>query len=112
MVETDCPGTVQKICFGGPEQQFIILKTKQMKKLKFKALALGAKELLTREQLKQVVGGNDGSSGSGGGSCTFSFNCPDGSTISCTSPNHDCGPLKNSEGVIIGVKCDGKSYAC
>ena len=34
-----------------------------MKKLKLKALELGAKELLTREQLKKMIGG-DGSSGS------------------------------------------------
>jgi hypothetical protein len=35
-----------------------------MKKLKLRALELGANEMLTREQLKHVLGG-DGSSGAG-----------------------------------------------
>jgi hypothetical protein len=40
-----------------------------MKKLKLKALELGATEILTREQLKKVFGGDDtGGSGSGSGS--------------------------------------------
>ena len=38
-----------------------------MKKLKLKALELGAKEVLTRDQLRKVLGGADGS-GSGSGS--------------------------------------------
>ncbi len=37
-----------------------------MKKLKLKALELGATEILTREQLKKVFGGDGGSDGSGG----------------------------------------------
>ncbi len=37
-----------------------------MKKVKLKALEAGAKELLSREQLKNVLGG----SGSGGGTCS------------------------------------------
>jgi hypothetical protein len=36
-----------------------------MKKLKLKALELGAKEVLSREQLKNVLGGFDDGSGSG-----------------------------------------------
>jgi hypothetical protein len=38
-----------------------------MKKLKLKALGLGAKEILTREQLKYVLGGDGSGSGAGGG---------------------------------------------
>lgn len=38
-----------------------------MKKLRLKALELGAKEVLTRDQLKMVLGGVDGGSGSGSG---------------------------------------------
>ena len=38
-----------------------------MKKLKLRAIELGAIEILTREQLKKILGG-DGGSGSGGGS--------------------------------------------
>lgn len=36
-----------------------------MKKLKLKALELGAREVLNREQLKHVLGGFDDGSGSG-----------------------------------------------
>lgn len=39
-----------------------------MKKLKLKALELGAKEVLSREQLKNVLGGFDDAGGSGSGS--------------------------------------------
>ncbi|MFD2873312.1 hypothetical protein ACFS5N_12580 [Mucilaginibacter ximonensis] len=39
-----------------------------MKKLRLKALSLGAKEILSREQLKAVFGGAAGS-GSGSGDC-------------------------------------------
>jgi hypothetical protein len=38
-----------------------------MKKLKLKALELGAEELLQREQLKNVIGGSGSGDGSGGG---------------------------------------------
>lgn len=83
-----------------------------MKKLKFKALELGAKELLTREQLKQVMGGNDGSDGSGAGSCTYTQTCAGGS-ISCTSATGDCQRIWDStNSFTIGVKCDGQSHTC
>jgi hypothetical protein len=45
-----------------------------MKKLKLKALDLGAKDVLTREQLKSVSGGLEF-----GGTCT----CPDGVVYTC-----------------------------
>lgn len=41
-----------------------------MKKLRLKALGLGAKEILTREQLKYVLGGSGGSGTGGGGGDT------------------------------------------
>jgi hypothetical protein len=68
-----------------------------MKKLKLKALELGAKELLTREQLKMVLGGDFGSgSGSGSGSgttcnCNSSDDCKDTSKPSCVN---GCGGPK------------------
>lgn len=40
-----------------------------MKKLKLKALELGAMELLTRSQLKNVLGGDDYGNGAGAGTC-------------------------------------------
>lgn len=39
-----------------------------MKKLKLKALELGANEVLSRSQLKNILGGSGGSAGSGPGS--------------------------------------------
>jgi hypothetical protein len=57
-----------------------------MKKLKLKALELGAKEVLSRDQLKNVLGGSGsgGSGGSGGNnlpSCTAS--CSGGTSVTC-----------------------------
>lgn len=85
-----------------------------MKKLKLKALELGASELLTRQQLKNVMGG----SGSGGSSCEVSVNCytrvyengqwvdrPNGS-IKCTSDTNNC-----DHGTTY-VSCDGKRIDC
>ncbi|TWF40655.1 hypothetical protein FHW36_104338 [Chitinophaga polysaccharea] len=61
-----------------------------MKKLKLKALDLGAKELLTREQLKNVMGGD----GSGTKDCTNDCGealgeCPEG--LTCKSQLCDNG---------------------
>ncbi|NLR78214.1 hypothetical protein [Chitinophaga eiseniae] len=81
-----------------------------MKKLKLTALGLGAKELLTREQLKNVMGG-DGS-GSGTGSCDYTVTCAVG-TISCSSTVGDCSFVWNdNHTAFIGVTCDGQSYVC
>lgn len=59
-----------------------------MKRLRAKALELGATELLTRERLKTVLGGGGSGSGGGCGDCTNACggnlgNCPDGKK--CTS---------------------------
>jgi hypothetical protein len=87
-----------------------------MKKVKLKALELGAEELLQREQLKNVIGGTGGSNG--GGSCTASVDCyrtewqngqwtqvKNGSK-SCSSSSGNC--LHNSQ----SVSCDGTTYMC
>lgn len=77
-----------------------------MKKLKLAALNLGAQEILTRSQLKNILGGSLGSEGSGGGGgCTQSFS-------SC------CVECKNGHGKTrdcgLGVSCDalGTSIRC
>jgi hypothetical protein len=57
-----------------------------MKKLKLKALGLGAKEILTREQLKYVLGGSGGSGTGGGGG-----NTGGGSGGTCCAHNIDWG---------------------
>lgn len=67
-----------------------------MKKLKLKALDLGAKEILTREQLKNVLGGFD-DDGSGKKKCTgqcFTSDGPGGATwYSCQTVT--AGSAKN-----------------
>lgn len=81
-----------------------------MKKLKLTALDLGAKELLSREQLKNVMGG-DGS-GSGTASCTYTQNCANGS-VSCTSSTGNCSYMwDNTHTFTIGVSCDGQQFPC
>jgi len=73
-----------------------------MKKLKLRALELGASELLTREQLKNVMGG-DGSGGGSGGSCQYFEYC-----YKCCTPNYSlCGQC-NSQGY---GKCLGNGVA-
>lgn len=52
-----------------------------MKKLRLKALSLGAKEILSREQLKAVFGGYLAGSGSGGSGHVG---------VDCESPNTLC----------------------
>jgi len=56
-----------------------------MKKLKLKAFNLNAKEMLTREQLRNVIGeagtstgGGGGAAGCGGGPCTLAVANPTG----------------------------------
>jgi len=62
-----------------------------MKKLKLKALELGVSELLTREQLKNVLGG-DGSGGGSGGPGSCSDGC--GPLVACPELSPYC---RNSE---------------
>ena len=52
-----------------------------MKKLKLKALELGSNELLTREQLKNVMAGDGSGGGSGGGGTDLHWCCKIGSTV-------------------------------
>ena len=51
-----------------------------MKKLRLSALELGAKEVLTRDQLKKVLGG-------AGSPCSATVTCNSGVTISCSCSN-------------------------
>jgi len=76
-----------------------------MKKLKLNLQSLNA-EVLTRSQLKQILGGDGGS---GLGSCTET--CPGGLT-SCTSDKMDCSNTKNDAGFITAISCDGTSLTC
>ena len=73
-----------------------------MKKLKLKALELGANEVLTRAQLKNVLGGSGGiTTTTGIGSCTET-----GLGVTCTSAVGDCKQYYCGDNVI-GICCDG-----
>ncbi len=63
---------------------------------------------LSREQMKEVKGGNEEL---GGGSCTAG--CPNtgGATLSCTSTNGLCSKSEAHE-VKQWIKCDGTKYDC
>jgi len=76
-----------------------------MKKLSLKSNAFDKGEVLTREQLKKVMGGD----GSEPGSCTYTSG-----NASCTSTNGDCNYLycvrKGDDDIVQGICCDGKQY--
>ena len=93
-----------------------------MTKLKLN-LAHEAGEILTREELKKIVGGTDGSGSGSTGSCSISFDCNNnygvtgGGTISCsdTSDPFECEYVtmeKNGVTYTIGVKCNGQATNC
>ena len=73
-----------------------------MKKLQLRALQLGAKELLTREQLKNILGGNGsvGSNGNGGG----------GSGSGSTDPK--CGQCNSHPGYTCALQQTSTSKLC
>lgn len=76
-----------------------------MKKLKLEHYNIKDAEILTREQLKSILGGD----GSGyDGSCTY--RCPDGNT-ECTSPTGNCSRKKEGV-VVVSISCDGITYDC
>jgi hypothetical protein len=69
-----------------------------MKKLKLKALELGANEVLTRAQLKNVLGGDTGGSSTQtkspcSGACNGVISTPNGTksvSDTCTAPGCGC----------------------
>ncbi len=82
-----------------------------MTKLKLN-LAQGAGEILTREELKKVLGGTTGSEGSGSGvvnSHTCSCTNSTGATVSCTSPNPCTVQHDSASGHCTSVTCDGET---
>lgn len=69
-----------------------------MKKLKLRAMELGAKEVLTRAQLMNVLGGILP------GKCTVTQTCAHGS-VSCQGAGSSCYFVTNATGQS-GVQCD------
>jgi len=74
-----------------------------MKKLKLKALELGAKEVLTRAQLKNVLGGDEGSGGS------VVCVCSDGTEVG-TATCANCFTYCNTRGGISCTQGDCTNY--
>jgi len=77
-----------------------------MKKLKLPISALKNLEILTKDQLKKVLGGD----GSGRQSCTAS--CPGGGSVICYGNGQGCSAPDNngcvghdSNGQVYGVRC-------
>lgn len=58
-----------------------------MKKLKLKALEIGASEVLTKAELKKIIGGNGGGSGSSNSCNAY---CGQGSGYTCTTVCQIC----------------------
>ena len=67
-----------------------------MKKLRLSALELGAKEVLTREQLKKVLGG-------AGTACSATVTCNSGPTITCSCPS---GGVCSAGDEQVSCSCD------
>ncbi|HLR38046.1 MAG TPA: hypothetical protein VK084_08365 [Chitinophagaceae bacterium] len=84
-----------------------------MKKLKLEELNLGNDaEVLSREELKKVLGGMGSGSGGGSGSdVTCTVKCPSGDT-SCSSSEGDCEINTDFWGVVRSIRCEDKTFNC
>ncbi|TCD27789.1 hypothetical protein EZ456_07525 [Pedobacter psychrodurus] len=82
-----------------------------MKKLILNPSSFNQGEVLTRAQLKKVMGGLGSESGTPG-SCTVTFVCGTSGTISCTSANGICKrePATKTENAYVQCDDDPKTY--
>jgi hypothetical protein len=77
-----------------------------MKKLNLNVSNLNATEILSREELKKVLGGTEGSGNGTSTTCTATCS-KNGSTITCTSSKNDCKVLyEYVGGPCNAVQCD------
>ncbi|PWV53267.1 hypothetical protein C7475_10213 [Chitinophaga sp. S165] len=84
-----------------------------MKKLKLKALDLGAKEVLSRSQLKNILGGSDpyGSGSGTGTACSATAWCSSDRSITCDGYDYCYGrdghsvTCSNGNGTPKTIKC-------
>lgn len=84
-----------------------------MKKLKLKALQLGAKEIMTRDQLKKVFGGGSASG------CAVAVSCGSGTPKVCECEEGTCSSgngsvtcdcvLTGSTSAHVHLSCSGGS---
>ena len=88
-------------------------KKNKMKKLKLSLVNMQGTEILSREQLKKVIGG---SGGSGGGQCAFRMDCGEGENCvlefgerTCKSVDKDgaCDPNNGNQDCGNGQYCIG-----
>jgi len=80
-----------------------------MKKLSLTASAFQKGEVLSRAQLKKVLGGDGSGDGGEFGTCTVTVHCgtaPSSSTISCTGQAGKCKHEEPGLGLKGYVQCD------
>ncbi len=77
-----------------------------MKKINLKSIK--TEELLSRDQLKQIMGGFTGSGGSGTGVvCSATASCGDGRTLSCNGYANGCAGVDGPNGYVACQTQDG-----
>lgn len=81
-----------------------------MKKLTLNLQHIEGTQVLTREQLKKVLGGN--ALVTTGGSCSVSMQCGDGMTISCTGTGNRCYANITCSDGSPGIQCDEDGPLC
>ncbi|MFD2872293.1 hypothetical protein ACFS5N_07440 [Mucilaginibacter ximonensis] len=85
-----------------------------MKKLRLKALSLGAREILSREQLKAVTGGSDCNSAL---DCPIDYFCQSGTCVYSGPPSGSNGSTASGDhgdcsGDTNDCFCDNIDYGC
>lgn len=80
--------------------------------MKINLMKVGLHECLTRDQLKQIVGGISGSGGES--TCSASASCGDGRTLSCVGYNNGCAGVDGPNGYVACETSDGtmKKTSC
>lgn len=81
-----------------------------MKKLKLDLSSFSNIEVVSREQLKKIMGG-DGSGGSGGPGNSCFVSCGTYPNMGASCIGYACSTT-SSGGQTIGINCDGTYYPC
>jgi hypothetical protein len=84
-------------------------KSGTMKKLKLNLHHIESSQVLTREQLKKVLGGMVNVTTPG--NCTISKACSDGKTVSCNGNGSACKSITCETGAA-GVQCNEDDAVC
>ncbi|SIN74237.1 hypothetical protein [Chitinophaga niabensis] len=80
-----------------------------MKKLKLDLHNIEGSQVLTREQLKKVLGGV--ANVTTAGNCSISQACHSGLTISCSGSGSACKSVTCASGTV-GIQCDSDDPIC